>query len=109
MWQALKTFFNIPVTKSRLTAIKVSQVGLAVTVITAWALSGCNSPTPPPNDLSNTAQHVIVFIGGLNTSMKNCYEDTFDDDSRSQIIAFLLSQAEGIANPYVKGCNGLDP
>lgn len=107
MWQAIKTFFSAPLAKAgALTVVKVWQVALAVTVVAGTVGTYTYIRLTTPN---NTPQHVIVFIGGLNTSMTNCHEDTFDDDIHSEILAFLLSQAAGIANPYVKGCNGLDP
>jgi hypothetical protein len=107
MWQAIKTFFSVPLTKGGvLTVVKVWQVILAVTIVAGtvgtYTYIRLTSPVTLP-------QHVIVFVGGLNTSMTNCHEDTFDDDTHSRILAFLLSQAADIANPYVKGCNGLDP
>jgi len=113
MWQAIKAFFSAPLGKAgALTAIKVWQVALAVTLVTASVASYTyiRLSAPSTNALrSDMAQEVVVFIGGLNTTMTDCHEDTFDDDTHSNILSFLLSQAVNIANPYAKGCNALDP
>ncbi len=80
-----------------------------MTVVTAGALGTYTYTHLNTSPHSDVNQRVVVFIGGLNTSMTSCQEDTFADDSHSQIIASLLSRSTGFANPYVKGCNGLDP
>lgn len=88
-------------------ALKVWQVAIAASVV-AGSVAGTYTYLRLTAS-HDTPQQVVVFIGGLNTSMKNCHEATFDDDSHSNILSFLLSQAINSANPYVKGCNALDP
>ena len=90
MWQVVKAFLGSPIAKGGLAAIKVWQVALAVTVVTAGALGAYTYTHLNTSPHSDVNQRVVVFIGGLNTSMTSCQEDTFADDSHSQIIASLL-------------------
>src|SRR5258706_15555 len=79
--------------------IKIWQVAVLVTFISASLLMGCAST--PPNIPHNQAQNVLVFIGGLNTKIDTpCHEGTFDDIINAHVIPEL-----GITNPYAQGCN----
>ncbi len=109
MWHAIRTFFGASLGKAgSFTVIKVWQVALAATIVTTGAV-GAYTYVRLNAQRTGIAQEVVVFIGGLNTTMKDCHEDTFDDDSHSNLLSFLLSQAVHVANPYAKGCNALDP
>lgn len=109
MWQALKAFFGAPLGKAAgLAAIKVWQVIAAITIVSAsvgtYAYIRMNV-----SGNTNTPQQVIVFIGGLNTSMTNCEENTFQDYGHGRFLPLILSETAGVANPYIKGCNKSDP
>jgi Ig-like domain from next to BRCA1 gene len=70
---------------------------LVASVLTiAIGIVACNIPTTPPP----VAQHVFVFVGGLNTSMEKCHEGTFD----RLIYQYLIKNVKKLANPYPAAC-----
>ena len=71
---------------------------MAIVLISGF-ITSCGGP--PPNLVSNTPQNVLIFIGGMNTSIDSqCHEGTFD-----QLITTYLMKEIGVANPYQNGCN----
>lgn len=105
MWQAITTLFRAPLGKSGLMVFKVWHVALALAVIGVGATSTYVFTQLTASNA--TPQHVIVFISGLNTTMTDCQEATFLDDTQNQLIRLELTQQIGIGDPYTKGCNDL--
>jgi hypothetical protein len=84
-------------------ANKHIRSGISHSVVAIVLISGIITSCggPPPNLVSNTPQNVIIFLGGMNTSIDNqCHEGTFD-----QLITAYLVKEIGVANPYLNGCN----
>lgn len=78
--------------------INVGRFGVIFAVVAAVILTSCNTPAPQP---SNTAQNVLVFVSGLNTTLDDqCHEGTFD-----QFIHSYLVNQVGVTNPYAQGCD----
>src|SRR6266566_1566832 len=98
MWQAIKIFFSTSLGNSgTLTAIKVWQLALAATVISAGAVGTYTYFHLATSN--NLSQHVLVFVSGMNTDMKNCQTDTFDN------LIYALVNDTGVTGPYSGGCN----
>lgn len=99
MLQAIRTFFGSPIGKIGSTALKLWHVAAAVTIVAAGAAGGAYAytryfaPTATP-------QHVVVFISGIDSSTKGCFNDTF-----SEPLLIPLEQQVGITNPYAEGCD----
>lgn len=75
---------------------------LVASVLTiAIGMISCNSPNTlnSPNTQTPLAQHVFVFVGGLNTSMHRCHEGSFD----LLIYQYLIKDLK-MANPYPSAC-----
>ncbi len=69
MWQAIKIFFSTSLGNSgTLTAIKVWQLALAATVISAGAVGTYTYFHLATSN--NLSQHVLVFVSGMNTDVK---------------------------------------
>src|SRR5215472_4989979 len=82
MWRAITAFFRSPVGKVGGVAIKTGHVVVATAVIGTAAVAGTAAYLRQAN--SPTSQQVVVFLSGLNTSMTNCYQDAFYDDTHNQ-------------------------
>lgn len=100
MWSALRSLFSSPIGRIGGAKLKVWHVVAACAVVGPLAAGGKYAYIQVTQLTNSTApQHVIVFISGLNTSLDNCTEDTFNET-----IQVPLVQQAGITNPYANGC-----